>query len=283
MPRLFCFGLGYSAAVLVRRLRSLGWDVAGTARSADKVAALRADGIPAWKFDGDTAMADAVTALAGATHVLVSAAPGAAGDPVLQHHGEDLRRLPHLEWVGYLSTTGVYGDHGGAWVDETSLLKPLSARSRARAAAETAWLASGLAVQVFRLAGIYGPGRSVIDDLRAGKGRRIDRPGHMFSRIHVEDIATVLQASMQWPNPGAIYNVCDDEPAESAAVTAYAAELIGIAPPPLVPLEEANMSPMALSFWADHKRVRNDRIKSELGVRFDYPTYREGLQAIIGR
>lgn len=281
MSRLFCFGLGYSAAALVARTREQGWAVGGTARSGDKVGALHVAGTPAWPFDGTAPMVDASRVLAGVTHVLVSAAPGAEGDPVLRHHLDDLRRLPGLAWVGYLSTTGVYGDHGGAWVDETTPLQPLSPRARARAAAEAAWLASGLPVHVFRLAGIYGPGRSVLDDLRAGQGRRIDRPGHLFSRIHVDDIAAVLQASIRRPNPGAIYNVCDEEPAESAAVTAFAAGLLGIEPPPLVPLDRANLSPMALSFWADHKRVRNDRIKTELGVRFAYPTYREGLRDLL--
>lgn len=286
-PRLFCFGLGYSAGRLAHALIADGWRVAGTTRTAAGQAHLAAEGIDAYRFDGASPMADAKAALAGATHLLCSVPPGADGDPVLAHHAGDIQAIKTLAWVGYLSTTGVYGDTMGAEVNETSPLNPTSERGRWRAEAEAAWLAlardHGLPVHVFRLAGIYGPGRSALDQVRAGTARRIDKPGHLFSRIHVDDIANVLRASMAQPDPSAIYNVCDDKPAAAADVVAYGCELLGVAPPPAVPFEEARvaMSPMALSFWRDDRRVSNRRIREVLGVALKYPTYREGLSAVL--
>lgn len=270
--RLFCFGLGYSAAVLASDVTAQGWQVSGTSRTARS-------GIHA--FDGRQPMAEAPTALAGTTHLLISIPPDAQGCPVLRHHLADLTALPTLAWVGYLSTTGVYGDHQGGWVDETTTPKPGQLRSIQRLAAEREWLASGLPVQIFRLAGIYGPGRSALDRLRAGDARRIDKPGHLFSRIHVTDIARVLQASMARPDPGAIYNVCDDEPAESGVVIEEAARLLNLPAPPAIPFDQAVLTPMAASFYAESRLVRNDRIKRELGVELACPTYREGLRAIL--
>ena len=195
------------------------------------------------------------------------------------------RRCEALAWLGYLSTTGVYGDRGGGWVDETSRLQPTGDRGRRRVAAEQGWLdlwnRRGVPVHIFRLAAIYGPGRSAFDALRAGTARRICKPGQVFSRIHVEDLANVLIASMERPRPGAVYNVCDDDPAPPAAVVGYAAELLGIEPPPLVPIEAAGLSPMARSFYDDNKRVANGLIKTELGVTLRYPDYRAGLAAIL--
>ena len=281
--RLFCFGLGFSARALARRLAEEGWAVAGTTRSAEKAAELRAAGIEASLFDRDQPLAPA--ALAGTTHLLVSIAPNEDGDPVLDRHAEDIAALPDLQWIGYLSTTGVYGDWQGAEVDEESELRGAKGRNRRRIEAEAAWLAlhaeKGLPVQVFRLAGIYGPGRSALDAVRAGRAKRIDKPGHLFSRIHVEDIAKTLQASIARPAPGRIYNVCDDEPAAAEAVTAYACKLLGVEPPPLVPLDQVEMSPMALSFWQDNRLVSNRRLRAELGVDLDYPNYRVGLEAIL--
>ncbi len=282
--RLFCFGLGYSALVLARRLRAVGWQVAGTAREADRVRELTGLGIDAWRFDRDHPLPEA--ALVGATHVLSSVPPDTAGDPVLDHCAEAIVAAgSSLRWIGYLSTTGVYGDYRGAWVDETSPLRPSVDRAWRRVAAETAWLdlhrQHGLPVHVFRLAGIYGPGRSAIDDVRDGTARRIVKRGQVFSRIHVEDVATALRASMDRPNPGAIYNVCDDEAARPQDVIAFACALLGAAPPPEIPYEQAQLSPMAQTFWVDNKRVRNDRIKQELGVALIYPTYREGLRALV--
>jgi nucleoside-diphosphate-sugar epimerase len=281
--KLLCFGLGYSARVLAARLAREGWGVSGTSRSAGQAEALRAARYEAVVFDRAHRLPDA--AFAGVTHVLSSVPPDEAGDPVLDAHAGEIAALPGLAWIGYLSTTGVYGDRGGGWVDEESQLRPSGERGRRRVAAEAGWLdlwrQRGAPVQIFRLAGIYGPRRSPFDALRAGTAKRIDRPVQVFSRIHVEDLASVLIASMARPRPGAVYNVCDDEPAAPEAVVAHAAALLGMPPPPLVPFDEAELSPMARSFWSDNKRVSNRRIKEELGVTLRYPDYRAGLAAIL--
>lgn len=283
MARLFCFGIGFTAQALLRQVLPAGWSVAGTARSDAKCAALDAEDLHMIRFDGTAPLP--AGALDGVTHVLVSVPPGEAGDPVLRHHGTDIAALPGLKWVGYLSTTGVYGDRGGAWVDEDTPIAPDIDRSARRAEAERGWLdlgrSTGAPVHIFRLAGIYGPGRSAVDNLRAGTALRIVKPGQVFCRIHVEDIAQVLLASMARPNPGRIYNVADDEPAPPQDVITYAADLMGIAPPPEVPFEEAPLSPMARTFYRDSKRVKNQRIRQELGVRLKYPTYREGLRSLV--
>jgi len=276
MPHLFCFGFGFSARAMAKLLAPEGWTVTGTTRQFSE------SGDP--RFERGTPLPPG--ALEGVTHVLSSVPPDADGDPVLDEaRAHIVAAKGSLRWIGYLSTTGVYGNTDGAWVDETSPLNPSSDRARRRVAAEAAWLAfgreQGLAVHIFRLAGIYGPGRSVLDELRAGTARRIDKPGHLFGRIHVDDIARVVAASIAKPNPGAIYNVCDDEPAAPADVVAFAAGLLGVAPPPLVSLADAKLSPMGASFWADHRRVKNDRIKRDLGVALAYPNYREGLRAIL--
>lgn len=282
---LFCFGLGYSAMALSRRLDAAGWTIRGTCRKPARKAALGALGISAAIFDGETPMEPA-TLLQGATHVLLSIPPGAAGDPAFEHHAADIAAAGTVEWLGYFSTTGVYGDRGGDWVDETSDLRPGSERSQRRADAEQNWLAwgerHGISVQVFRLPGIYGPGRSAVDQVKAGTARRVSKPGHVFSRIHVEDIATAVAASIARPRPGGIYNVCDDAPAAPGDVVAYVCELLGREPPPEIPYDDAEMSPMAKSFWADNRRVRNDLIKEELGVRLDFPDYRIGIRGILG-
>jgi len=283
---LFVFGLGYTATALARRLKGQGWIVGGTVQSADKCAALAAEGLQAIVFDGKHPLADVAAAAGRATHVLSSVPPGNAGDPVLACHAGDIANLKRVKWVGYLSTTGVYGDTGGDWVDERAGLHPTGPRGRARADAERAWLDLGhlgVPVHVFRLAGIYGPGRSALESLRAGTAKRVVKPGQVFSRIHVEDIATVLMASMAQPNPGAIYNVCDDEPAPPQDVIAYAAALLGIDAPPEVPYDEAakTMSAMAKSFYDDNRKVANRRIKDELGVTLAYPDYRAGLKALL--
>jgi nucleoside-diphosphate-sugar epimerase len=284
-PSLFCFGLGYTALALAHRLQAEGWRIAGTCREAEHQQELARRGIAAWLFDRDRPLADAPALLAGCTHLLSSVPPDEAGDPVLDLHGSDIASRPELAWIGYLSTTGVYGDRQGGWVDEESALQPTGERGRRRVSAEAGWLAlgqrAGLPVHLFRLAGIYGPGRSAFDALRAGRAQRIEKPGHVFSRIHVADIAQVLHASMARPRAGAIYNLCDDDAAAPADVVAYAAALLGIPPPPLVPFAEAKLSEMARSFYDDNKRVRNDRIKRELGVRLAYPDYRAGLAAIL--
>ena len=286
-PRLFCFGLGYTARVLAAALMGEGWTVAGTCRDEATRADLAADGIDAFLFDRDRPLDDAGAVLDGATHLLSSVPPDAEGDPVLARHAGAIAAMDGLAWAGYLSSTGVYGDTGGAPVDETAAVNPTSERGRRRAEAEEGWLdlrrAAGVPVHVFRLSGIYGPGRSALDTVRAGQARRIDKPGHLFARIHVDDIAAVLRASMARPGPGAVYNVCDDEPAPAADVVAFACELLGVDAPPLVPFHQAagEMSPMALSFWRDNRRVDNSRIKGELGVRMKFPDYRAGLRAVL--
>jgi nucleoside-diphosphate-sugar epimerase len=295
LPRLFCFGLGFSPMAFIDLVEPEGWRIAGTTRSPDKAAALGLRGaalgqlgIETFLFDRGRPLDDAASALAGTTHLLTAVPPDTEGDPVLDHHAADIvAALPGLRWVGYLSTTGVYGDHGGAWVDESTPLQPTGRRQKQRVAAEQAWLRlwqeHGVPVHLFRLAGIYGPGRSAVDSVRAGTARRIDKPGQVFSRIHVDDIARVLRASVERPNPGAAYNLCDDNPAPGHEVTAFACELLGVQPPPLVPFEQADLSPMAASFYADNKKVRNDRIKSELGVLLKYPDYRPALRDQVER
>jgi nucleoside-diphosphate-sugar epimerase len=286
-PHLVCFGCGYSAQALARRLIREGWRVTGTCRLPEHQDPLIAAGIEPLVFDGTQPLADAPALLADATDLLVSVPPGAASDPVLGHHAADIAAAVNLRWIGYLSTTGVYGDTGGAAVDEASPLNPTGDRSRRRIAAERAWLdllnGNRRPVHVFRLAGIYGPGRSPFEQIRAGQARRIDKPGHVFSRVHVTDIVCVLRASMAKPDPGRVYNVCDDEPAEPAAVIEHACRLLGVEPPPLIPFDVAfaEMSPMAQSFWRDHRRVDNGRIKHELGIMLTCPNYRVGLARIL--
>ncbi len=287
MNRLFCFGLGYTGQALARSLMADGWRVAGTCRGEDQAAELAGLGIDVHLFDRSNPLASAADALAGTSHLLSSVPPDAEGDPVLDLLAREIAELaPSLEWVGYLSTTGVYGTRDGGWVDEHSERRPGSPRSRRRMEAEDAWLKlgmdSGLPIHLFRLAGIYGPGRSALDQVRAGTAKRIDRAGQVFSRIHVDDIVAVLRASMAGPCSGAAYNVCDDEPSPPADVIAYACDLLGVEPPSLVPFEDADLSDMAKTFWNDNKRVRNDRIREELGVKLAYPNYRVGLKSVHG-
>ncbi len=291
--RLFCFGFGYSAEALARRLKADGWTVAGTCRDEVRKAEMAKLGVKAHPFESAHPLDDAAKIFSSFDHFLISIPPENAGDashdPVLRHHRDHLlAAASSLTWIGYLSSTGVYGDAQGRPVDEAWPCRPTSARSQRRLEAENAWLAlarrpSLLPVHGFRLAGIYGPGRSALDDARRGAAKRIDRPRHRFSRIHVDDVANVLAASIARPRPGAIYNVCDDEPAPPATVTEEACRLLGIAPPPLQSFAEAakTMSPMALGFWRDDRYMLNVRIKHELGVKLLYPDYRAGLKAIL--
>lgn len=283
VSRLFCFGLGYTAQALARALRAEGWQIAGTTRDPAKRARLTAEGIEVYRFARDHPLEQAEQALAGTTHLLSSIAPDEQGDPVLGQHGRDLLRCGSIVWAGYLGTTGVYGDRRGEWVSEAEPVAPTMPRTRRRVRAEGHWLASGLPTHLFRLAGIYGPGpgRSALAAVRAGTARRIDKPGQMFGRVHVDDIVQVLRASMARPNPGAIYNVADDEPAPPQDVITFACALLSVTPPPEVPFEHAELSPMARSFYSDSRRVCNARIKQELGVALRYPSYREGLRALL--
>lgn len=280
---LLILGAGYTGQALARLLAGKAWRIKGTSRSAAGAAALGRMGIETLVLTPETfdpRVLDDVDAL------LVSVPPDEQGDPFARRLAARPRQL---RWIGYLSTTGVYGDTGGAWVDETAAPNPSNARGKRRLLAEDQWLrfgqAHGIATQIFRLPGIYGPGRSALDDVRAGKARRIDKPGQVFSRIHVEDIAATLAAALEKPRSGAIYNVADDLPSSSADVVAYACQLLGVAPPPLVPYAEIEptLSPMGREFYADTRRVRNERIKRELGVALTYPTYREGLRGILDR
>ena len=277
MPTLLSFGHGYSARALAPLLR--GWRVIGTTRSPEKARALEAEGVEARLFP----RGDIAPDIAEATHLLTSIAPDEEGDPVLRAHRAAIEAAaPRLAWAGYLSTTGVYGDHGGGWVDEDTPPAPSTARGEARVRAEAEWRAvPGLPLHVFRLAGIYGPGRGPFAKLRAGTARRVVKPGQVFSRIHVDDIALVLRASIDRPRPGAVYNVCDDDPAPPEDVIAHAARLLGLPPPPAVAFADAELSPMARSFYAESKRVSNRRIKEELGVALRHPDYHSGLAATL--
>lgn len=278
---LFCFGLGYSATWTARALLAQGWRVAGTCRSEEKRQALSALGVEAHLFDRAMPLEGAARLLNGATHLLSSVPPDDKGDPVLELHEGDISRYFEGVWIGYLSTTGVYGDAKGGWVDEDSPLAPTGERGRRRVLAEAGWRALPNPAHVFRLAGIYGPGSSAIDSVRAGRARRIVKPGQVFSRIHVHDIAQILIASMNRPNPGRVYNLCDDDPAPPSGVIDLACDLLCRPRLPDTPHDAADLSPMARSFYEDNKRVRNDRIKRELEITLKYPSFRQGLPAIL--
>ena len=283
---LLVFGHGYSAAALSSTLLPEGWRVIGTTRSAAKLVEMQAMGVEGLRWPDGANQAELHHAIQQASHVLLSVAPETTGDPVLAAFGAALAtRGADLAWLGYLSTTAVYGDHQGGWVDEQTPLTPSTKRGAWRVAAEQAWgaLAAqfGLPLHIFRLAGIYGPGRGPFAKVRAGTARRIIKPGQVFSRIHVEDIAAILNASIRQPHAGAIYNLCDDLAAPPEDVIGRAAELLGLPLPPEVDFATADLSPMARSFYAESKRVRNDRIKQELGVVLRYPTYEAGLAALL--
>ncbi len=283
--KLFCFGLGYTARVLIEHLQETqpgAWTFAGTHTRVEKA---RDGDVTVVAFTGDAPSHDVRLHLKDTTHVLISIPPDLEGDPALRHHGEDLSELASITWIGYLSTIGVYGDTAGAWVDETTPVRPASERALRRALAETQWRTfgkdHGKRTEVFRLPGIYGPGRSVIENLRAGHAKRIVKPGQVFNRIHVVDIARALAAAIETPAGYSIYNIVDDEPAPPQDVVSYAAELLGLDAPPEIAFDAARMTAMAQSFYSENKRVKNDRMKSALAVSLKYPTYREGLLAIV--
>ena len=276
---LLCFGFGFSAQAFVAQLDKRVWKISATSRDPEGFSRINARGFHGFLFGSKLQIAPDVT------HLLISVPPDENGDPVLRLFQEQLQRLlKQLKWVGYLSTTGVYGDRGGDWVDEDSPLEPNTARGHRRLQAERSWLKLhsdyGLPVHLFRLAGIYGPGRNQLLTVLNGSAKRIIKQGQIFSRIHVDDIAGVLAASIAKTNPGRAYNVCDDEPCPPQEVVEYAANLLGLPVPPEIPYEQADLSPMAKSFYADSKRVSNKRMKGELGYKLIYPNYREGLTAI---
>ena len=280
---LLVFGLGYTGKALARRMLDQGWTVSATARKAKDRADVEGLGVQAIAPTDEAAL---VEAAAKARAILVTAPPNETGCPGLAVLAPAIAAAGAFpDWIGYLSTTGVYGDRGGRWVSETSALNAQSVEGARRVAAERDWRqmgrGMGLTVTAFRLPGIYGPGRSPLDRLREGTARRLVKPGHVFSRIHVDDLAAGLQASIARPRAGGIYNLCDDEPAPAAEVTAYAAGLLDLEPPPEEAWDPAALSPAAQRFWAECKRVSNARAKAELGWRPAYPSYREGLRAVL--
>ncbi len=291
MTHLLIFGMGFSGRAIGAKMKAKGWHVTGTSRSSEGVAALKALGFAALQFDGAQPGKEVAATLKTVTHVLISAGPTESGDPVLSHHQQDLAAAPKLAWIGYLSTVGVYGDFGGAWIDETAELKPASMRGQRRVEAEAAWqtfaAAQAKPLHIFRLAGIYGPGRSPLSKLQNGTARRIAKPGQVFNRIHVEDIAGIVIASINKPYAGSdrrgrVYNVADNEPAPPQDVVVYAAALLDMEPPPEIAYDAADMTPMARSFYGENKKVSNARLKDELGYGLQFPTFREGLQALVG-
>lgn len=275
MKHLLCFGFGFSAQHLAAILDKSKWRISGTSRSIEGVATINATGHEGLLFDELISIPNSVT------HILSSVPPDKLGDPVLRQFANSLK-VHHVEWAAYLSTTGVYGDRAGALIDETAELRPNGERGQRRVDAEYEWQAiTNLPLHIFRLPGIYGPGRNQLESVKDGTTKRIIKAGQIFSRIHVEDIAGILKASIAKPNPGQIYNVADDEPCPPQDVVTYACKLLGVAPPPEIPFEQAELSPMARSFYADSKRVSNARIKNELGYRLKYPNYRTGLEALL--
>jgi len=281
--RLFCFGLGYSAMRLAHfLLAGGGWDVAGTTRSREKAATAH-DGLRLHIWPSGPIGAD----VDAATHILVSIAPTAHGDIAAQWLGDRWQTTPprSLKWLGYLSTTAVYGSHDGAWVDEETPVRPTTERGIARVAAETTWQDLvrpwGIPLNIFRLAGIYGPGRGPIAQLQRGRSRRIIKEGQVFNRIHVDDIAGILHRSMTQNLPGGIYNVCDDQPERPEIVISHAASLLGLPEPPAVPFAKADLSPMARSFYSESKRVRNEHVKSVIGYALKFPDYTTGLPTCV--
>ncbi len=282
---LFCFGLGYSSGVVAGRLAQQGWRITGTSTRAEGAALIAANGYTGLVFDGTAANGEVAAALETATHVLLSIPPGADGDPAFAHHGQSIRENSSITWIGYFSTVGVYGDAQGGWVDEGTEAKPGSERGKRRLAAERQWLGlaqnAGKHAAVFRLPGIYGPGRSALNDVLDGTARSIIKPGQVFNRIHAEDIASAVIAAMERPHPGRVYNITDDEPGPPQDVVNFAAQLLGRSQPPSIDFATAELSSMARSFYSENKRVANARMKAELGIRLKYPNFREGLMAIL--
>ncbi|MDG2340848.1 MAG: SDR family oxidoreductase [Paracoccaceae bacterium] len=274
---LLSIGHGFTAREFGKFVQANGWQVIGTTRSEAKTRELADLSVEPYIWPGS----DLADSISKASHILVSAAPNASGDLFLNEYRAQLNASQNLKWIGYLSTTGVYGDHGGAWVDEETPVEPTTKRGQFRAAAEIDWMASGLPVHIFRLAGIYGAGRGPFQKLRGGSARLVKKKGQVFGRIHIEDIAQSLFASTQSPDPGRIYNLSDDEPAPPEDILGYAAKLLEIPMPPEVDFETADMTPMARSFYSECKRVKNDRMKSELGIELKYPGYKEALDAIL--
>ena len=287
--KLFCFGYGYVAEHLSNALYESGdeWKVVGTTTDTEKLALMRENGIKTFLFSDKMPFSDPIAALDGVTHILISTPPNHGGDIVFQAHARDILQIPTVEWIGYLSSTAVYGNRDGEWVDETAELRPTSERGSKRAKAEIQWLKmrriAQIPINIFRLSGIYGIGRSAIDTVRAGNARRIHKEGHAFNRVHVEDIVQALIASMKQPKPGDIYNLADDDPSPSHKLIEYACQLLGKDVPTLINFEDADMAPMATSFYKDNKRISNLKIKDKLGIKLKYPDYKSGLNAVFSQ
>ena len=285
--KLFCFGYGYVAEHLAKKLKEEdpSWQICGTTRDSDRLNAMRESGMKAYIYSDTHPFNDPLFILDGVTHILISIPPNAQGDVVFQTHERDILQIPSIRWIGYCSSTSVYGNRDGEWVDETSEVRPTSERGSKRARAESAWLKmrriAGIPINIFRLAGIYGAGRSAIDSVKAGDSRRIFKEGHVFNRMHIDDIVNVMIASMSQPHPGDMYNLADDMPSPSHELIYYACELLGKTPPALVNYEDIEMAPIARSFYKDNKRIHNRKIKEKLGITLKYPNYIAGLEAIF--
>ena len=281
--KLLCFGMGFSSQALARRLVPKGWQVSGTVRGVQDEAKLR--NISVINYDCSNSTLEISEAISRSTHLLITIPPQPSGDIVLNNFSTEISRARHLRWIGYISSTGVYGDNQGAWVDESSPLRATSNRNRQRIEVESAWFKIGrdhdLPVMIFRCVGIYGPGRNLLVSVRQGRARRIDKPGLVFSRIHSDDLAQTLEASIKNPQPGEVYNVSDDYPSPPAEAVEYACSLLGVEPPTLEPYEKADLSPTARGFYTTNKRISNKKIKQELGVNLQYPDYRYGLKSLI--
>ena len=281
---LFCFGLGYTGQHLANKLYDLGWQIKGTAQTTKPLEYIDNRDIQSFPFGGKKPI-DPLKLLSGTvSHLISCIPPNDCGDPVIRHHTKNIIEAENIKWVGYLSTTGVYGNRDGKWVDENDAPRPSNIRSQNRLSAERSWLSLWeqykVPVHIFRLAGIYGPERNVLSNIKQGNAKRIDKPNHLFSRIYVDDIVQILFASMCNPNPGRIYNVCDDEAAAPSDVIEYGCRLLQVKAPPLQPFKAKQLSPMARTFWMENRLVSNARIKSELGIELQYPNYRKGLSAI---
>ena len=281
-PCLLIFGHGYTASALVDHLGTEDWEIFGTTRNVDTADLLKENNITPLMWSDDTSIKSIIKR---SNCILHSIAPTEVEDPVYEKFAEDIiARSMNLSWFGYLSTTSVYGNHDGQWVDEKTPVNPSGNRGLLRVNAENTWARiNNLPLHIFRLAGIYGEGRSPLDKIRSGKAQLISKPGQFFSRIHVEDIAQVLKASIEMPNRGSIYNVCDDMPAAPDEVLAYAAKLLNYPEPPRIDFEAAELSPMAKSFYSDNKRVNNDLIKNEFRLTLKFPNFKAGLDALVGR
>ena len=281
---LFCFGHGFSSRALARRLIPKGWEISGTCRDIDSKNILNNEG-QLYKYDGININKDIYNAIDKSTHLLISIPPQVSKDPVLDRFSNEILNWKHLKWIGYISSTGVYGDAKGEWVDEKSTLNLATAINQRRAAVENAWLklykVNSLPIIIFRCGGIYGPGRNILISVKLGRSKRIEKPGLVFSRIHVDDLAQTLEASMLNPMPGEIYNVSDDLPSSPSEVVEYACGLLNITSPPLIPYESAELSDMARGFYEANKRVSNKKIKVDLGICLEYPDYKVGLNALL--